>query len=156
VERTLVLVKPDGVERGLVGRVLSRLEEKGLRIVGLKMLEMDRSWAEAHYAAHRGKHFYEALIRFVTSGPVAAAAVEGIDAVAVVRALLGATDCKKAAAGTIRGDFGMSARFNLVHASDSVETAREEIARFFAEKELLRQGMAPRAWVYDTTGGEPV
>ena len=156
MDRTLLLVKPDAVERGLVGRIISRFEAKGLRIVGLKILRVDRELAECHYEAHRGRDFFEPLVAFITSAPVVAAVLEGNDAVAVVRGLVGATDCAEAAAGTVRGDLGMSTRFNLVHASDSTGAAEREIARFFGGAELLGPGEAPRGWIYDTSGGEAV
>lgn len=154
MDRTLVLIKPDALERGLVGRIISRIEEKGLRIVGMKIMKADRSLAERHYAAHKEKDFYEPLLRFITSAPLVAAVIEGLNAVEVVRGLVGATDCKQAAPGTIRGDFGMSTRFNLVHASDSDEAAQKEIARFFDEGEVLGEEIPPLGWVYDESGEE--
>lgn len=156
MERTLLLIKPDAVERRLIGAILQRLERKGLNIVGLKMLRMTRAQAARHYAQHRGKDFYEPLLRFITSGPVVAVAVEGVDAVRVVRSLVGGTFCTEAAPGTIRGDFGMSRRFNLVHASDSPANARRELAAFFRRGELMRRQPADIDWVYDLTGPEPV
>ena len=152
MERTLILIKPDAVARGLVGRILQRFEDKGLTILGLKQCHIDAPLASAHYAAHKAKPFYEPLVKFITSGPVTAAVVEGVDAIEVVRALVGSTDGKKAAIGTIRGDFGMSTRYNLVHASDSPESASEEIQRFFSPGELP-DPQEPRGWIYDRTGG---
>jgi nucleoside-diphosphate kinase len=137
VERTLVFVKPDGVQRGLVGEIISRLERKGLKIVALKMLQMDRAMAERHYGIHRDKPFFPSLVDFITSGPIVAAVVEGRQAVEVVRRLMGDTDPLKAAPGTIRGDFGMEVQENLIHGSDSVENARKEITLFFNEKEII-------------------
>jgi len=137
VERTLVFVKPDGVQRGLVGEIISRLERKGLKIVALKMLRMDRAMAERHYGIHRDKPFFSSLVDFITSGPIVAAVVEGRQAVEVVRRLMGDTDPLKAAPGTIRGDFGMEVQENLIHGSDSEENARKEISLFFSDKEIV-------------------
>jgi len=139
VQRTLVLVKPDGVQRGLVGEIISRLERKGLKIVALKMLQMDRAMAERHYDVHRDKPFFSSLVDFITSGPVIAAVIEGQDAVDVVRQMMGETNPLKAAPGTIRGDFGLEVQENLVHGSDSEENAQEEISLFFSDKEILGQ-----------------
>jgi nucleoside-diphosphate kinase len=133
MQRTLLLVKPDGVRRGLVGEILSRVERKGLRLAAVKMLTPNRELAEAHYAVHKGKSFYEDLISFITSGPVVAAVVEGPDAVALLRLLMGATRHTEAAPGTIRGDFACDTQQNLVHGSDSPETAEEEIRLWFPE-----------------------
>jgi nucleoside-diphosphate kinase len=132
-QRTLVLVKPDAVNRRLVGEVLARFERKGLALVALELRTLDRATAARHYAEHEGKPFYPALIDFITGGPLVAAVVEGDEAVAVIRTLVGATDGRQAAAGTIRGDFSLSNRENLVHASDSPESAAREIATFFPD-----------------------
>ncbi|RKY19528.1 MAG: nucleoside-diphosphate kinase [Planctomycetota bacterium] len=137
VERTLVLVKPDGVARRLVGEVISRIERKGLRIVALKMLKVSRQQAERHYAVHKGKPFYESLLAFITSGPVVAMVVEGESAIGVVRKLMGPTSGLKAPAGTIRGDFSLSIQFNIVHGSDSPESSEYEIPIFFDDTEIL-------------------
>lgn len=134
MEHTLVLIKPDGVRRGLIGEVLRRLERQGLKICGLKLLRLSKELAAEHYAAHRGKPFYEELIAFITSGPVVAAAVAGEDAVARVRRLVG--DTRAAAPGSIRGDFATSVTANVVHASDSPESAARELKLFFREEEL--------------------
>ena len=130
-ERTLVLVKPDAVRRGLVGEVLSRFERKGLRVVAMDLRTIDGATADRHYAEHLEKEFYPPLRQFITSGPLVAAVLEGDEAVTVVRALVGATDGRKAAGGTIRGDFSLSNRENLVHASDSPESAAREAGIFF-------------------------
>lgn len=130
-ERTLVLVKPDAVRRGLAGEVLSRFERKGLALVALELRQIDGELADRHYAEHVEKDFYPPLREFITSGPLLAAVLEGDEAIAVVRALVGATDGRKAAAGTIRGDLSLSNRENLVHASDSPDSAAREIANFF-------------------------
>jgi nucleoside-diphosphate kinase len=130
-QRTLLLLKPDAVRRGLVGTILSRFEAKGLRIAALEMRTVDQELADRHYAEHVAKDFYPPLRAFVTSGPIFAAVLEGDEAVEVVRAINGATDGRKAAPGTIRGDFSLSNRENLVHGSDSQESAEREIALWF-------------------------
>jgi nucleoside-diphosphate kinase len=137
MQRTLVLVKPDAVQRGLVGEIISRLERRGLKIVAMKMLQMDRALAERHYAIHRGKPFFSSLVDFITSGPIVAAVFEGENAVEAVRRTMGETNSLKAAPGTIRGDFGLDLERNLIHGSDSEENAGQEISLFFSEKEML-------------------
>ncbi|HEY3260384.1 MAG TPA: nucleoside-diphosphate kinase [Pseudonocardiaceae bacterium] len=133
-ERTLVLVKPDGVARGLVGEVISRIERKGLRLVALRLRTVHRGLAEQHYAEHDGKPFFDSLLEFITSGPVLAAVVEGPRAVAAVRQLAGGTDpVEKAAPGSIRGDFALETQSNLVHGSDSLESAAREVKLWFPE-----------------------
>ena len=132
-ERTLVLIKPDAVRRGLVGEVLSRFERKGLAIVALDLRRIDGDLADRHYAEHVERDFYPPLREFITSGPLVAMVLEGDQAIAVVRGLIGATDGRAAAAGTIRGDLSLSNRENLVHASDSAESAAREISIFFPE-----------------------
>jgi nucleoside-diphosphate kinase len=146
VERTLVLVKPDGVQRGLVGEVVSRLERRGLHLVGLKLMRIDEGLAARHYAEHVGKPFYPGLVRFITSAPVAAMVWEGPGAVALVRATMGATDPARSAPGTIRGDLAVSIGTNVVHGSDSVERAAVEVALFFREDELLTWESAVAEW----------
>ena len=133
-ERTLVLVKPDGVQRRLVGEVISRIERKGLTLVALKLRSVDRELASQHYAEHDGKPFFGELLEFITSGPVVAAVVEGTRAIAAFRQLAGGTDpVEKATPGTIRGDFGLETQFNLVHGSDSAESASREIKLWFPD-----------------------
>jgi nucleoside-diphosphate kinase len=133
-ERTLVLVKPDGVSRGLVGEVISRIERKGLTLAALELRKVDRELAEQHYAEHADKPFFGSLLEFITSAPVVAAVVEGERAVAAFRQLAGGTDpVDKAAPGSIRGDFALETQFNLVHGSDSVDSAKREIALWFPE-----------------------
>jgi nucleoside-diphosphate kinase len=133
-ERTLLLIKPDGVERGLVGEIISRIERKGLTVAALEMRIVSEELARRHYAEHDGKPFFGSLLEFITSGPLVAAIVEGPRAVAAVRQLVGATDpVEKAAPGTIRGDFGLETQFNLVHGSDSPESALREIALWFTQ-----------------------
>jgi len=140
MERSLVLVKPDAVERGLTGAIVSRLESKGLKIIALKMLHMDKSLAERHYGIHRDKPFFAGLVNYITSGPIVALVFEGEGTVELIRQTMGATDPAKAEAGTIRRDFGLNVERNSTHASDSVETAEEEIRLFFAEDELFSPG----------------
>ena len=147
MERTLVLVKPDGVQRGLVGEILARFERKGLKVVGLRMLDVSRLLAERHYAVHLGKHFYPGLVDFITSGPVAAVALEGPDAIATVRRMVGRTMPNEAEPGTIRGDHGISGLRNLIHASDAPETAAEELALWFGAEGLVDYGRAVDAWI---------
>jgi len=148
VERTLVLIKPDAVQRGLAGEILSRLERRGLRIVALKMMQVDEALAHQHYAEHRDKPFFGELVRFITSAPLIACVVEGPQAVEVVRQTMGATDPKKAAPGTIRGDLGLDITHNLIHGSDSQETARREIALFFREEEILSYRRDIDRWAF--------
>ncbi|MEM4367030.1 MAG: nucleoside-diphosphate kinase [Candidatus Anstonellales archaeon] len=137
MERTLVLLKPDAVERGLIGRIISRFEAKALKIVGIKMMRISPEISKEHYAHHLNKPFYKALEKFITSRPIVAMAVEGPEAVEVVRKIVGATNGRKAEPGTIRGDFSISTSTNLIHASDSRETAEKEIKRFFKKEELF-------------------
>ncbi|MEN8152518.1 MAG: nucleoside-diphosphate kinase [Acidobacteriota bacterium] len=135
-EKTFVMVKPDGVQRGLVGEVISRFEKKGLRIAGIKMVNIHRELASKHYNEHREKPFYEDLIRFITSGPVVAMVLDGPDAISIVRKLVGATAPQNAEPGSIRGDYVVFTTFNIVHASDSTESSDREIDLFFTESEL--------------------
>ena len=147
VQRTLLLVKPDGVQRLLVGRVLSRFEDRGLKLVGLKLVQVDRALAEQHYAVHREKPFFTGLVDFITSAPLVAAALEGPNAVAIVRAMNGATRPHEAEPGSIRGDFAVETAQNLVHASDSPETAASELALWFKPEELLDYEREIDRWV---------
>jgi nucleoside-diphosphate kinase len=149
-ERTLVLIKPDGVQRLLVGRVLARFEDRGLKLVGLKLVHVDRALAERHYAVHREKPFFEGLVVFITSSPLVAVALAGPNAIAVVRAMVGATRPHEAAPGTIRGDFALETAQNLIHASDGPKTAAAELALWFSpgelvdyEREIDRWALAP-------------
>jgi len=149
VERTLVLFKPDAVQRGLVGRILARFEAKGLKLVGLKMRQFPVPLVEKHYAVHKERPFYRNLVDFMTSGPVVALALEGKSAIEVVRGLIGATNAAKAAPGTIRGDFGLSFSNNLVHGSDGAESAEKELALFFPDAaEICEWTPAETDWVY--------
>jgi nucleoside-diphosphate kinase len=137
LERTLVVIKPDGVKRGLVGELLGRFERKGLKVIAAKMLKVTPEHAQRHYAEHQGKPFYPSLIQHITSGPIVAFALEGRSAIAVVRLLTGATNPQTAAPGTIRGDFGLGITANLVHASDAPESAARELALYFTEADYL-------------------
>jgi nucleoside-diphosphate kinase len=148
-EREFVMVKPDGVKRRLIGEVISRLEKAGLRIVAMKMLKLTKKMAEEHYAIHKGKPFYDGLIKFITSGPVVAMIVEGIDAVKRVRKIAGATKPMDAEVGTIRGDYGMVIGRNIVHAADSPENAKIEYAIYFNEKEIVTNNMLDETWIYE-------
>ena len=147
MERTLIILKPDAVQRGLIGTLIARIERRGLRIAGLKMLWVSPELAERHYGEHRGKTFYEPLLRFITSAPVVALVVEGPQAISVMRMLMGKTDARQADPGTIRGDFGLSNRHNLVHGSDSPESAEREIALWFTPEELFSYHRPIESWV---------
>jgi nucleoside-diphosphate kinase len=143
------MIKPDGVQRRLVGRILNRLEEKGLRLCAMKLIQMSAGQAADLYSIHKGKPFHETLVRFVTASPVVVMVIEGYKAVSVVRKLLGATFGYDAEPGTIRGDFGGSKGFNLVHGSDAVESAQREIPIFFEKGEILGYQHLDQTWVYE-------
>lgn len=149
MERTLVLVKPDGVQRGLVGEIIGRFERRGLKIAGLRFMHVSRELAETHYGVHAGKHFYPGLVEFITSGPVAAMVLEAPDAIAMVRAMIGKTMPAQADPGTIRGDLGVAGLRNLVHASDAVETAEQEIALWFGEERPVDYRREIDRWVLE-------
>jgi nucleoside-diphosphate kinase len=149
VERTLVLVKPDGVQRGLIGETLLRFERRGLKIVGLKLLQMPRPMAEKHYEAHTEKPFFGGLVDFITSGPLVAVALEGPNAIAIVRNTMGATNPVGANPGTIRGDLGIDIGRNLVHGSDSPENAERELAIFFGNGEIVDYKRATDPWIVE-------
>ena len=155
MERTLIIFKPDAVQRGLCGEILARFEKKGLQIVGMKFMKLPQQLVETHYEPHRGKPFYAGLVRFMTSSPVIVLALEGKDAIAVARKMMGATFGSKAEPGTIRGDLGISNSFNLIHGSDSLESAQRELGLFFRPDELLEWQPTTRAWVYDLSKGSP-
>ncbi len=146
-QQTLILLKPDAVQRRLVGELLNRFERKGLRLVGLKLVTASRELAEKHYAVHKGKPFYESLLAFLTSGPTVAMVFEGREAVAVCRSLMGLTDGAKSIPGTIRGDYAISVQNNLVHGSDSPENAATEIALWFTAAELVKFDAVDAKWV---------
>jgi nucleoside-diphosphate kinase len=149
VERTLVLVKPDGVQRGLIGEVIRRLERRGLRVVGMKFMQISRALAEEHYGIHKGKPFYEKLIGYITSGPVVAMVWEGKEAIRVVRDTMGATNPSQAAPGTVRADFALEIGRNIVHGSDGLETAQQEIKLFFREDELVAWARTLDPWIFE-------
>jgi len=137
IERSLVLIKPDAMERGLTGEIIKRIEEAGLTLIGIKMLKMDAALAEKHYAPHKDKPFFKSLTSYISSAPVVAAVFEGEGAVDLIRKIMGATDPTKAAEGTIRGDLGIDIEHNSIHGSDSAETAKKEIELFFNKDELF-------------------
>jgi nucleoside-diphosphate kinase len=147
MERTLILLKPDCVQRRLAGEILGRFERKGLRLAAMKLIQADKALAEKHYDVHKERPFFPSLVQFLTSGPTVALVLEGPNAVAVARNLIGATDGAKAAPGTIRGDLALSVQNNLVHGSDSAENAQKEIALWFAESELTAYKPVDAAWV---------
>ena len=147
MERTLIIFKPDAMNRCLVGRILARFEDKGLRIAGMKLQQSPRTQVEKHYEVHKARPFYGSLVEFMTSGPVIVAVLEGPEAITVVRTMLGATDGRKAAPGTVRGDFGLDQQYNLVHASDGPETAKTEIELFFKPEELVSYTRSPDCWI---------
>lgn len=148
MERTLIIVKPDGVQRGLVGQVLSRFEQRGLKFAGLKLMRISRELAGRHYAEHQGKPFYEGLVSFITSSPVVVGVLEGPNAIALTRAMMGATNPTNATQGTIRGDFALVVSNNIIHGSDGPESAAREIGLFFTQDELLSYPLATDTWVY--------
>jgi nucleoside-diphosphate kinase len=149
VEQTLVIIKPDAVQRGLIGEIIHRFERRGLRIAAMKMIQISPELAERHYAVHKGKPFYEGLIRYITSSPVVVMVLEGNRAIEIVRNTMGATDPAKATPGTIRADLGMDIGRNLVHGSDSPETAAFEIPLFFSEEEILSYSREVDSWIYE-------
>jgi nucleoside-diphosphate kinase len=147
-EQTFVMIKPDGVQRGIVGEVLSRFEKKGLQLKALKMVKVDRQLAETHYGEHQGKPFYNALVNFITSSPVLVSVWEGDKAIHIVRKLVGATRAEEAQPGTIRGDFAISTTCNIVHASDAATTAEREINLFFKPDEIYDYPLTINEWLY--------
>ena len=148
MERSLVLIKPDAMQRALAGQIISRLERKGLKIIAVKMLHMDRNLARRHYAIHEGKAFFDDLVSFITSSPLIAIVFQGENAVQIIRQMMGETDPAKAASGTIRGDFGIDAGHNLVHGSDSPENASKEIDLFFSAEEIFDYDREVDTWIY--------
>jgi len=149
LEKTLVLVKPDGVQRGLVGKIISRLENKGFRLAALKLMNVSRKLAEEHYGEHVDKPFFGNLVRFITSSPIVAMAIEGENAVQVVRTTMGLTNPQEAAPGTIRGDFGLTIGMNLIHGSDSGESAVRELDLFFGPSEILEYSRDVERWIIE-------
>lgn len=148
MEQTLIIIKPDAVQRGLIGEVISRFEKRGLKIIAMKMVQISHELARRHYAIHEGKPFYPELIRFITSSPSVCMVIEGPGAIEIVRASIGATDPAEAAAGTIRADLGIRANRNLIHASDGEDTAKTEIALFFDPDELIDYDQTLSPWLY--------
>ena len=146
-ERTLIIVKPDGVQRGLVSEILGRFERRGLKIAALKFMQIDRELAERHYAVHVGKFFYDELVAYITSGPVVVAVLEGPKVIEIVRSMVGKTRPNEAVGGTIRGDFAVEGLRNLIHASDAPETATEEIDLYFRDGEVVTYSRAIDHWV---------
>jgi nucleoside-diphosphate kinase len=149
LEQTFVMIKPDGVQRALIGQAISRFESKGLKVVATKMLHMDKELASRHYGEHVGKPFYEKLVNYITSGPVLVMVLEGKDVISCVRTVVGKTNPQDAEPGTIRGDFGMEIGKNIIHASDSPESAKREISLFFSEKEIIDYKRIDEVWLYE-------
>lgn len=149
MERTLIIIKPDAVQRGLIGPIITRLETRGLKIVGMKFMQIDKALAERHYAVHKGKGFYDGLIQYITSAPVVVMVVEGRQAIEIVRRTMGATKPAEATPGTIRADFGLEVGRNLVHGSDGPDTAAVEIALFFEEAELVSWKRENDRWIFE-------
>src|SRR5213083_1771114 len=154
MERTLIILKPDAVQRGLCGEIIARFEKKGLQIVAAKFMKIPTQLAETHYEPHRGKPFYPGLVKFMTSSPVLVLALAGKDAINIARKMMGKTFGSQAEPGTIRGDLGVSNSFNLIHGSDSPESATRELGLFFKADELLEWTPAVQAWVYDLSKGQ--
>jgi nucleoside-diphosphate kinase len=147
MERTFIMVKPDGVQRGLIGEIVSRFEKKGLKLVGAKLMNVSRELAEAHYAEHKEKPFFGELVDFITSGPVFAMVWEGNQAIAISRAMMGKTNPLDAAPGTIRGDFALSVGMNIIHGSDSPESAQREISLWFGDDQVLSYEKTVSRWI---------
>jgi nucleoside-diphosphate kinase len=150
MERTLIIVKPEGVQRGIVGNVITRFEQRGLKLVGLKLMHITPELAEQHYGVHKGKPFFNGLVKHITSSPVVVGVVEGPKAISVVRTTMGATNAAEAIPGTIRGDFALEIGFNIIHGSDAPETAAQEINLFFRPEELVEYTLAAQQWVYES------
>ncbi|MCD1260221.1 nucleoside-diphosphate kinase [Paenibacillus athensensis] len=147
MEKTFLMVKPDGVQRGLVGEIVKRFEQKGFQLIGAKLLAVSQEQAEFHYAEHKGKPFYDALLSFITSGPVFAMVWQGDQVIALSRAMIGKTNSLEALAGTIRGDYAVHTNFNLIHGSDSPESAEREIGNYFRPEELVAYSKAIQPWI---------
>jgi nucleoside-diphosphate kinase len=155
MERTLIILKPDAVQRGLVGEIVTRFEKKGLQIVGMKAMRIAPQLAETHYEPHKGKPFYPGLVKFMTCSRVIVVALAGKGAIEIARKMMGKTFGSQAEPGTIRGDFGVSNSFNLIHGSDSPESAKRELGLFFKPDELLDWSPTVQSWVYDMSKGQP-
>jgi nucleoside-diphosphate kinase len=149
MERTLIIVKPEGVQRGLIGNVVTKFEQRGLKFVGLKLMQITPELAEKHYGVHKGKPFFTGLVKHITSSPVVVGVVEGPKAISVVRTTMGATNASEAIPGTIRGDYALEIGFNIIHGSDAPETANFEITLFFRPEELVEYTLATQQWVYE-------
>jgi nucleoside-diphosphate kinase len=149
MERSLIILKPDAVQRGLIGPILTRIEQRGLRIVGMKLMQIDESLARRHYAIHEGKAFFDSLITYITSGPVVVLVVTGKNIIEIVRSMVGATNPVKAVPGTIRGDFALEIGRNLIHASDSPENGEMEVNLFFRPEELVEMHRSADQWIYE-------
>ena len=149
METTLIILKPDAIQRGLMGRIISRFEDKGIQVVGAKFMQIPGELAARHYESHQGKPFYEGLVGFMTSSPVLVLALRGVGAIAICRKMMGATFGRDAEPGTIRGDLGVSRSYNLIHGSDSPEAAEREISLFFDADEIVEWQPAGHKWVYD-------
>ena len=149
MERSLIILKPDAVQRGLIGPILTRLEQRGLKLVGMKLIRIDEQLARRHYAVHEGKPFFNGLVEYIISGPVVVAVVTGKNVIGIVRNTVGATNPAQAAPGTIRGDYAVEIGRNLIHASDSPENGEKEIALFFADSELVSLDRSTDAWIYE-------
>ncbi len=149
MERTLIIVKPEGIQRGLIGNVITRFEQRGLKFVGLKLIHITPELAEQHYGVHKGKGFYAGLVKHITSSPVVVGVVEGPKAITIVRTSMGATNAAEALPGTIRGDYALEIGFNIVHGSDGPETAIQEINLFFKSEELVDYSLATEQWVHE-------
>jgi nucleoside-diphosphate kinase len=155
METTLIILKPDAVQRGLMGRIIARFEEKGLQVVGCKLTQISPQLAATHYEAHKERPFYAGLVKFMTSSPVLVLALRGNGAITIARNMMGATFGSKANPGTIRGDFGVSNSFNLIHGSDSPEAAERELKLFFNPGDVLNWPRHGDQWIYDMAGGKP-
>ena len=149
-ERTLILVKPDGVQRGLIGQIIGRIEQKGLQLASAKLIQLDRDIAETHYGEHADKPFFNGLVDFITSSPIMAMVIEGVDAIAVMRSTMGSTNPIEAAPGTIRGDYGLSIGLNLIHGSDSIDSAKREIDLFFSKSEIIDYSRDVDRWITES------
>ncbi len=149
MERTLIIVKPEGVQRGLIGNILTRFEQRGLKIIGLKLIQITSELAEQHYGVHKGKPFYEGLVKHIASGPVVVGVLEGPRAISIVRTTMGATNAAEALPGTIRGDYALEIGFNIIHGSDGPETAVQEINLFFKPEELVEYTLVTERWVHE-------
>lgn len=149
MEQTLIIVKPEGVQRGIIGNVLARFEQRGLKFAALKLMHITPALAEEHYGVHKGKGFYPGLVKHITSGPVVVGVVEGPKAISVVRTTMGATNASEAIPGTIRGDYAIEIGFNIIHGSDSPENAAKEISLFFKPEELVNYSVVTEPWVHE-------